>query len=393
MRADANDITCRLLNKSDAPQVRALWEYCFKDTKEFVELYFQKCFRAENTVGAYRGEKLLAAAQLNPYTLNLRGQKIPVSYIVGVETTPEERGSGAARALMRELLTQSAERGCYLTLLMPFSSKFYQAYGWSYAYARWRYRINLAELKPLGTDYGKIELVPAMEKVADLTACYQTFGEKYNGVALRDEKHFRVLAQDLQNDGGYCAVVYQNGAPEGYIFYLFGTDTIVVREFVYKNYRAKAALMQYLYRHRSQFEKVDFFLPQADASYLFLENKNAAAIEPYMMARIADVKQFLESLSYRADNISLKIKVNDSFAANNNNVFSLQIQDGCVEVGILADDSGEIELEIGSLSAVVMGVSAKILRGMGKITVYKEDSFRDLLKLWPEENNYINEDY
>ena len=111
MRADANDITCRLLNESDAPQVRALWEYCFKDTKEFVELYFQKCFRAENTVGAYRGEKLLAAAQLNPYTLNLRGQKIPVSYIVGVETTPEERGSGAAGALMRELLTQSAERG------------------------------------------------------------------------------------------------------------------------------------------------------------------------------------------------------------------------------------------------------------------------------------------
>lgn len=120
MRADANDITCRLLKESDAPQVRALWEYCFKDTKEFVELYFQKCFRAENTVGAYRGEKLLAAAQLNPYTLNLRGQKIPVSYIVGVETTPEERGSGAAGALMRELLTQSAERGCYLTLLMPF---------------------------------------------------------------------------------------------------------------------------------------------------------------------------------------------------------------------------------------------------------------------------------
>ena len=112
-----------------------------------------------------------------------------------------------------------------------------------------------------------------------------------------------------------------------------------------------------------------------------------------MMARIADVKQFLESLSYRADNISLKIKVNDSFAANNNNVFSLKIQDGCAEVGILADDSGEIELEIGSLSAVGMGVSAKILRGMGKITVYKEDSFRDLLKLWPEENNYINEDY
>lgn len=393
MSAEAKEITCRLINESDAPQVRVLWEYCFKDTKEFVELYFKECFRTENTVGAYRGDKLLAAAQLNPYTLNLRGQKIPASYIVGVETAPEERGSGAAGALMRELLTQSAERGRYLTILMPFSSKFYQAYGWHYAYARRRYKINLSELKPLAADYGEIALVSPMEKIADLTECYQVFCAKYNGAALRDEKRFRILAQDLQNDGGYCAIVYQNGAPEGYIFYLFKEDTLIVRDFVYRDYRAKGALMQYLYRHRSQFEKVDFFLPHNDASYLFLENKNAAVIEPYMMARIGDVQKFLESLSYRANNISLKIKVNDSFVQNNNNVFSLRVKDACAEIAVLTDESGDVELEIGTLSAVVMGVSAKILREMGKITVYKEESFKDLLKLWPEENNYINEDY
>ena len=72
------NIIYHLADKKDKEEVKSLWQYCFKDTKEFVELYFNKCYRAENTIGAYKNDRLLAAAQLNPYTIYLRGKKIDV---------------------------------------------------------------------------------------------------------------------------------------------------------------------------------------------------------------------------------------------------------------------------------------------------------------------------
>lgn len=392
MTKKAEKIEYRIIDESDKAKVQALWQYCFKDTLKFVELYFKECFKTENTLGAYRGDKLLAAAQLNPYTLILRGQEIAVSYIVGVETAPEERGCGAAGGLMRELLKESAERGRCLTMLMPFAADFYTAYGWQYAYEQLHYIMKLDELRPLGKDYGQIELVDATENCALLSACYQKFCSRFNGVALRDEHHWQVLAQDLANEGGYCALVFQDGQPEGYIFYLFNEEKIIVREFIYANERAKEALFKYLYRHRSQFTEIEFALPADDSSYKLLNNRRAAFIEPCMMVRIADVRKFLTGLKYAVNNISLKIKVNDLLMENNNNIFSLTVTEGAGQINLGAD--WDVALDIGELSAIILGAEdTEALRRQGKIEVKSEEAFQNLKRLWPKENNYINEEY
>lgn len=382
------------ITDSDVARVRFLWQYCFKDSSEFIELYFKSCFKAENTLAAYQEGHLIAAAQLNPYVLNLRDNHVAVSYIVGVETAPEARGIGAAGGLLKALLEESIANGRYLTILIPFSGGFYAKYGWRYGYERLRYRIDTADLRLVGADYGRIELVDAMTSIAELDRVYRSFCAHRHGYAVRDEAHWQVLAADLKLSNGYCALLWDDAEPVGYVCYYFACEKIVVSEIAYSDYRAKATLLQYLYRHRSQFTKLEMCLAADDLSYQWLENKNAAFLEPYMMVRIADVQSFLEALAYQMDNISLKIKVNDELMENNNNIFSLEICQKKAKVTVLSTEKWDVALDIGDLSALAVGaVSADDLRDIGKIQVHDDDAYRVLSAIWPKENNYINEDY
>lgn len=385
------NIIYHLADKKDKEEVKSLWQYCFKDTKEFVELYFNKCYRAENTIGAYKNDRLLAAAQLNPYTIYLRGKKIDVDYIVGVETAPEARGEGLAGGLMQSLLEESVKRGHYLTILMPFSTNFYYSYGWRFCYQHKLYNLSLDELKPLGLNYGTIKRIDPLAEIEVLNGVYQAFCAEYHGYVLRRRENWEVLLQDLLQEGGHCALLLgAEQKPEGYVLYSFDHEQITVLELAYTNYQAKAGLIKYLYRHRSQLERIILPLAIDDESYNVLENKQAAVIKPFMMARIADVANFLSLLEYKTD-ISLKIKVNDSLMSNNNNVFNFCVHHGQAQLEVKNGD-WDLQIDIGELTALVLGATdSSELRKAGKIIINNEAAFEHWQMLWSKKNNYINE--
>ena len=142
----------------------------------------------------------------------------------------------------------------------------------------------------------------------------------------------------------------------------------------------------------AQFTEIEFALPADDSSYKLLNNRRAAFIEPCMMVRIADVRKFLTGLEYAVNNISLKIKVNDLLMENNNNIFSLTVTEGAGQINLGAD--WDVALDIGELSAIILGAEdTEALRRQGKIEVKSEEAFQNLKRLWPKENNYINEEY
>ena len=384
-------IIYHLADNKDKEEVKSLWQYCFKDTKEFVDLYFEKCYKTENTVGAYKNTQLLAAAQLNPYTIYLRGKKIDVDYVVGVETAPEARGEGLAGGLMQALLEESIKRGRYLSILMPFSTNFYYSYGWRFCYQQLRYNILLGELKPVGLNYGMIKRLNPLKEIGALDEIYRQFCSYYHGYPLRSQANWEVMLEDLLQSGGYCALLIgESNEPEGYVLYSFEQETINVLELAYTNYKAKGGLLKYLYRHRSQFSKINLPLPIDDTSFNFLENKQAAVIYPFMMARIADVAKLLEQLEYERD-ISVKIKVNDALMSNNNNVFTLSIKDGQGQIAI-SEGAYDLQIDISELTALVLGATdSQALRQAGKITVNNEAAFEHWQMLWSKKNNFINE--
>ena len=97
-------VTCRMAEEADTGQVQALWSQCFDDTPAFVDWYFSRYYRPENTIGIFDSQKLLASAQVIPYRIRLRGTMMDCGYVVGVDTAPEARNQGYARRLLKECL-------------------------------------------------------------------------------------------------------------------------------------------------------------------------------------------------------------------------------------------------------------------------------------------------
>ena len=125
-------VVCRLADEKDTAQVQALWETCFDDTAAFVQWYFSRYYKSENTLGIFAGADLQASAQMIPYTIRLRDTALPCAYIVGVNTAPAARKKGYARTLLRECLLEQRKRKQHISLLMPFEGQFYYRYGWPF---------------------------------------------------------------------------------------------------------------------------------------------------------------------------------------------------------------------------------------------------------------------
>ena len=83
-------------------KVKALWQLCFDDNEEFVEMYFRLRYKNEINVAIESGDEIVSALQMIPYPMTFCGDTVQTSYISGACTHPDFRGNG----VMRELLSQ-----------------------------------------------------------------------------------------------------------------------------------------------------------------------------------------------------------------------------------------------------------------------------------------------
>src|SRR5690554_6599849 len=130
----------RLAREEDTPQIRDLWTYCFDDTPEFIDFFFNSCYLPSNTLIAEEDNRIQSSLQLLPYRMRLRGREVPVYYIVGVGTWPEDRGQGLVKNLLLYADSLMKERGYDISILLPFQYDFYRKYGWEVCYDLLIYR-------------------------------------------------------------------------------------------------------------------------------------------------------------------------------------------------------------------------------------------------------------
>ena len=87
-------------------KVKALWQLCFDDNEEFVEMYFRLRYKNEINIAIESGDEIVSALQMIPYPMTFCGKTVQTSYISGACTHPDFRSKG----VMRELLSQSFAR-------------------------------------------------------------------------------------------------------------------------------------------------------------------------------------------------------------------------------------------------------------------------------------------
>ena len=101
-------------------EVIRLWKDCFEDTEEFIQLYFERKYKGENTL-LYRiveGEAL-GALQMLPYPMTYAGSCIDISYISGACTIAKARNEGIMKRLLLRAFEEMGKRNVVMSTLIP----------------------------------------------------------------------------------------------------------------------------------------------------------------------------------------------------------------------------------------------------------------------------------
>lgn len=123
--------------RRDDAAVRALWELCFPDEGGFNDYFFSHIYEPQHTLLYMQEGELAAMLQMLPYTLCVRSESLPCTYIYGVCTHPEHRRRGYAAALLERSFSLDKAAGRPVSFLIPAEKwlfEFYRPFGYTEAF-------------------------------------------------------------------------------------------------------------------------------------------------------------------------------------------------------------------------------------------------------------------
>lgn len=395
-----NDVICRQAEEKDQVQVQLLWRQCFDDAAQFVEWYFSRYYRAEHTLGIFDMQSLQASAQMIPYTIQVRDTAISCAYIVGVDTAVEARNKGYAKKLLLECLKKQRERNQVISLLMPFEGQFYYRYSWPFCYFHQQIIIKPQELRCAAKHWGNIYPMDLFEAKPELQRIYMQFCEQYHGTVYRDQETWQLLLEDAALEKTVCFLLEADNEVQGYCLWTPLQGKSFIRELAWVNERAKNGLLWFLMHNVPEGNLLWLELAEDDSLVFQLAATKTAVVQyPFLMARIVDVIQCLEAISYPTLQTAFLLEVTDDFADWNAGCYAVQIAQKKAMVRKLSKHETmsavpDAAITIAGLSQLVMGArSAQQLQAQEILHVQRQDMLELFHILWTPQHNYINTYY
>ncbi|OIJ14129.1 hypothetical protein BKP35_07985 [Anaerobacillus arseniciselenatis] len=273
-----------------------------------------------NTIVATENEKIISKVTILPFETTIQGKTFSMGGVSGVVTWPEYRRNGLVKTLLKRSLEEMKDNGQTISFLFPFSISFYRKYGWEIFADKKRVTLTKAQIPRFETQKGSIERVAPNFEL--LNSMYQRFALEFNGMLLRDKKWWedRIFA----NLKGQIAVYYdeQNEA-QGYIEYDVKERKMKISELVYLTTAAWKQLWNFISNHDSMADTVEYTTFSKDPALFFINEPLVDQnIEPYFMARIVDVKEFLSMYPFDLkDEETIVLHIEDSFCNWNTGTF------------------------------------------------------------------------
>ncbi|WP_339296320.1 GNAT family N-acetyltransferase [Paenibacillus sp. FSL W7-1279] len=346
--------------KSDEFEISTkLSEYAFQYTLTLEQRESnQKHFKPERFWGIFDGEELQAKLTIIPLQVYVHGNKFEMGGIAGVATWPENRRQGHVSTLLKHALQEMKSKGQTLSFLHPFSIPFYRKFGWE-LYAEYKkYTIPVSKFPRKVEVPGRI--VRGVTDIPTLDGMYQAYASRYNGTLVRDEAWW--TRSVLQGDNHSVVYYSAEGKPTGYALYELKDKDLVCDEFVYLNEEARSALWTFFGNHDSRIEQVTMTMVPGDDQLPFMlpDPRVTQEVVPYFMARIVDLKSFVEQYAFEAHQEAvMTLEVEDSAAPWNAGRWRLSVnQEGKGELSELPTDQGEqadLTTDIQTLSALFTG--------------------------------------
>lgn len=416
----------RRATEADRKSIEALWAYCFEKPDEpFFQWYFSRVCQMDDVVVAEENQHIAADLHLRPYTLNLRGNSMPVDYMVGVATHPAARGRGIASKLLKNAFRISRSRGKSAVILMPSDASFYMPLGCSFYVQQWERSAAPEWLARIGEKPEKAMTVSSPDEWHILASVYEKFTEKRNGFTQRDEKTWRTFIEGQLNEG-YIAVTGDETSPTGYLCYGIDGRRLIANEMAYVSDRGRRGLYAFMAGHRGSIDRCTWYEPLDDCSFYYWPNgAEHTYIEnrtfPFMMARITDPVGVIDGLPCEKQiHGEYSFQLVDPVLSENNGIYMVRAEDG--EIHALQDDifyklrlhiedTSGIDLgnhipepsfcmNVNTLAELVFGTSdfnellkRNQITWLTKDEAVKEKISRFMMGILPEKDNWIAEWY
>lgn len=358
----------RELDENDLEQFNLLLRYVFQVTRDELlksgweedEIKHAKAPILEQgyVLGWFYGKKLASQIVIYPMEVNIYGEIYKMGGITGVATYPEFASRGLIHSLMKKCLKHMKNAKQTISFLYPYSIPFYRKIGWEIVSDKITFKIKDTQLPKKRPVSGIVERVDLEHE--DLKNVYRYFAVQKHGCLIRDK-----LAWDeywrWETDDIIVAIYYNNEhKPLGYIVYSIENEIFYIKEMLYLNAEAKHGIWNYISSHFSMITEVKGENYTGEPLAFLLEDSEITeTIEPYIMARIIDIKEFILKYPFQVmpENIHIVLKVEDEMAPWNNNTFLVYWKDNksyCEQ----KDDinmTNVVKLNIQTLTTMLMG--------------------------------------
>jgi predicted acetyltransferase len=307
-----------------------LASYAFnKEKSASREKKFNQLCSISNSYGAFKDTTLTSQLVVRPMEVYVHGQSFKMGGIGYVSSYPENRGGGDIAQLMTLSLEKMNEQGQTLSYLAPFSYPFYRRYGYEQCFDELQYTIDVSELPRMQKTSGTIRRVEWEDAKSILKEVYGKRYQKSVGPLKRSEWDWDFLM--LSREESSIALYYdEKGQVKGYLIYSFkgqAAGTFALQEMVYLSKSAFNELWNFVSSHKASFHT---FLYKTGVhekiAYLFGNPRIKQELNPYMMARIVNIKEFLLAYPFKEQaSQTFYLEVKDEQADWNAGVWKVEL--------------------------------------------------------------------
>jgi predicted acetyltransferase len=313
----------------------------------------------ENLVLARRGDRAIGGFGVWRAGLWFGGRSIPAGGVAAVGIRPEERGTGAGKALMTWHLQDYHRRGIALSALYPATVPFYRRFGYELAGSH-----VVHTLSPTALDLGERSLParpyePSFPRLPVISELYERAARRSSGFFDRSEGLWRRMVLD-DTDPVNVIVVGPQDVPEGYVVWSASSlREVAVHEFVAHTPRASARMFTLLADLRTIEETIHWPGPPHDlrlAGMAVRSDRVRTSDSKDWMLRIVRVAEALRGRGYPPSAATLAFEIDDPILPENSGGWVLSI-DGSGRAEVTRRQGEEpIRLGIAALAPLYSGL-------------------------------------
>lgn len=301
------------MSKKD--DIRHLWKEGFRDSDEYLDMYFDRIYRDSDALTISADGKLQSTLIAQPYALWFNNREVPITYLAGAVTRRSARGRGLMSQLIRQAISEAAQRGDMMCALIPAHGwlyYFFERFGFSSVFLSDIQRFtSLHRFGPKpAEDYHTVD-DPYSEAVYD---AFARFERRRPGGVLHSQRDFINVLDDLamQTEGTFIAVGRRDTEVAAMVWAVGKDEIIQVNELLGIDEEARNAALRSL-RARFPDRPLRFVAP-ADSP----QHRN---LYPRGMARIVNAGLCLATIAEANPTWRSRIRVSDPMIAENNHTF------------------------------------------------------------------------